>query len=60
MPAKFSRIDLAERVDRLEEDLCRRADVDVTVLPVPVVVVYGSPVKKWSEVEDVVEATDAV
>ena len=60
VPPRFSRIDLAERVDRLDEDRCRRADVEVTVLPVPVVVVDGSPVKKWSEVEEVVDATDAV
>jgi hypothetical protein len=58
--AKASRIDLAERVDRLEEDRCLRAEVGMIVLLVPMFADNGSLVKKWSEVDDVVEATDAV
>ena len=33
---KFSRMDLAERVERLDEDRCRRAEVGIMVVPVPV------------------------
>ena len=58
--ARLSLIDLAERVDRFDEDRCLRAEVGMTVLLVPMLVERGSLVKKWSEVEDVVEATDAV
>ena len=36
--AKLSLIDLAERWDRLDEDLCRRADVGMIVLLVPMFV----------------------
>lgn len=51
----------AERVDKFEDERCRRADVGMIVVAVPVVDVYGSlEEKKWSEVEEVVEATDAV
>ena len=57
---KLSRIDRDDRVDKLEEDLCRRVDVGMIVVPVPTFEVYESLVKKWSEVEEVVDATDAV
>lgn len=53
-------------MDKLDEERCRRAEVGMILAAVPVVVedVYGyvSVVeeKKWSEVEEVVEATEAV
>jgi len=40
--ARLSRIDLAERVDRFDDERCRRADVGMMVVAVPVVDVYGS------------------
>lgn len=54
--ARLSRIDLEERADTLEDDRCRRADVGMIVAPVP----NCSLMKKWSEVEEVVDATEAV
>ena len=53
---KFSRIDLEDLADRFDEDRCRRAEVGMMVAPVP----NWSLLKKWSEVEDVVDATEAV
>jgi hypothetical protein len=58
--ARVSRIERADRWDKLEEDRCRRAEVGMIVLLVPRLVDEGSLVKKWSEVDDVVEATEAV
>lgn len=60
--ANVSLMDRVERVDRFEDDRCRRAAVGMIVVDVPVVDKYGSlPEKKWlSEVEEVVDATDAV
>jgi hypothetical protein len=58
--ARLSRIERADRWDKLEEDRCRRAEVGMMVLLVPRLVDEGSLVKKWSEVDDVVEATEAV
>lgn len=64
-----SRADRAERVERFEEDRCRRADVGIMLTP-PYEeedwrFEYGSGrfwvlAVKRSDVEDVVEATEAV
>ena len=54
--AKLSLMDLEDRAETLEDDLCRRAEVGMIVAPVP----NCSLVKKWSEVDEVVDATDAV
>lgn len=67
--ARASRADRAERVERFEEDRCRRADVGIMLTP-PYEeedwrFEYGSGrfwvlAVKRSDVEDVVEATEAV
>lgn len=58
--ARLSRMLRAERVERFELLRCRRVVVGIMVVLVPVVV-YGSlDEKKWSDVEEVVDATEAV
>ncbi len=55
---RLSRIERAERVERFEELRWRR--VVVGMMALPEVLVLSAEEKKWSEVEDVVEATEAV
>jgi hypothetical protein len=58
--ARLSLMLRAERVERFELLRCRRVVVGMMVVLVPVVV-YGSlDEKKWSDVEEAVDATEAV